>query len=103
AIPLTHSLSTLSLHDALPISVARAGFNCFDGALCDGFGVAPRVCSFACLPDLFAVARRVFEGGVFADVTDRARAAFPEAILWDLDRKSTRLNSSHLVISYAVF
>src|SRR5256885_8642367 len=23
--------------------------------------------------------------------------------VWDLDRKSTRLNSSHLVISYAVF
>src|SRR3989454_4203515 len=25
------------------------------------------------------------------------------AIAWGLDRKSTRLNSSHLVISYAVF
>src|SRR5438034_7973969 len=25
------------------------------------------------------------------------------AALWDLDRKSTRLNSSHTVISYAVF
>src|SRR2546426_6880893 len=36
----------------------------------------------------------------------RARAANEdeaEALLTDLDRKSTRLNSSHLVISYAVF
>src|SRR5256885_11292961 len=28
---------------------------------------------------------------------------FSEFSLWDEDRKSTRLNSSHLVISYAVF
>src|SRR2546426_5996953 len=36
----------------------------------------------------------------------RARAApqrFAEAVLGGRDRKSTRLNSSHLVISYAVF
>src|SRR5688500_19438052 len=32
--------------------------------------------------------------------TDRERGAWP---LLRLDRKSTRLNSSHLVISYAVF
>src|SRR5688500_20062379 len=29
--------------------------------------------------------------------------AFPSTVLGSLDRKSTRLNSSHLVISYAVF
>src|SRR5437870_7555558 len=27
----------------------------------------------------------------------------PEATAWDPDRKSTRLNSSHVAISYAVF
>src|SRR5256885_11502743 len=34
------------------------------------------------------------------DLTINAMAAPPD---WDGDRKSTRLNSSHLVISYAVF
>src|SRR5256885_6020350 len=29
--------------------------------------------------------------------------ASPSRLAWALDRKSTRLNSSHLVISYAVF
>src|SRR5256885_11167768 len=43
------------------------------------------------------------------DVYDRLRSerANPQADVWfggpSLDRKSTRLNSSHLVISYAVF
>src|SRR3989454_6274726 len=31
------------------------------------------------------------------------KAQFGDAVLGPLDRKSTRLNSSHLVISYAVF
>src|SRR5688500_19969482 len=33
----------------------------------------------------------------------RRRTRAPLALLYDRDRKSTRLNSSHLVISYAVF
>src|SRR5256885_12467606 len=36
-----------------------------------------------------------------ADLRSDARAALSKTA--DLDRKSTRLNSSHLVISYAVF
>src|SRR5438045_4999790 len=35
--------------------------------------------------------------------TDRERPAVPLDQLFHLDRKSTRLNSSHLGISYAVF
>src|SRR5256885_7433533 len=38
------------------------------------------------------------EGVALSDASDAIRAAVAE-----LDRKSTRLNSSHLVISYAVF
>jgi hypothetical protein len=50
-------------------AVAAASFNCFDGAVCDAFGRGLAICLFASLPDLFAVGRRVFEGGVFADAT----------------------------------
>src|SRR5690625_6945451 len=32
-----------------------------------------------------------------------AVAEDPEAVIWQSDRKSTRLNSSHVAISYAVF
>src|SRR5256885_4868745 len=59
----TTEIYTLSLHDALPISLPRPG----------------------------AGRRPVVLGGA-----GRAHAALA-------DRKSTRLNSSHLVISYAVF
>src|SRR5256885_6433699 len=38
------------------------------------------------------------------DVSGNVTAMDNRAYIWDsLDRKSTRLNSSHLVISYAVF
>src|SRR5256885_6357252 len=73
----TTEIYTLSLHDALPIYAARviedAGFTVYDD-LMHGFG-----------------------GGYFPPVLgSKSRPAGP-------DRKSTRLNSSHLVISYAVF
>jgi hypothetical protein len=35
---------------------------------------------------LFAAARRVFAGGVLAEVTDGVRAAFPEDVLGDFLR-----------------
>src|SRR2546426_6243171 len=63
----TTEIYTLSLHDALPISLGRRG-----GRL------RPR-----------RLLRRAASGG---------RILSPAQ-----DRKSTRLNSSHLVISYAVF
>src|SRR5205807_8984855 len=68
---------TLSLHDALPILMTVGWF----------------------LPPLFAAAH-----------TERLPRKLPFVLKWTgwervpfLDRKSTRLNSSHLVISYAVF
>ncbi len=51
-------------------AVAPDDFNCFDGALCDAPEIAFPGCLVAFLPDLFAIALRVFEGGVFADLTD---------------------------------
>src|SRR5207244_13287193 len=81
--PAPTEISTLSLHDALPISAACR---------------APRVCRFPLgrvlelrLPRRDVRAERV-------DMRPRGRAdACPR------DRKSTRLNSSHQIISYAVF
>src|SRR2546426_2361361 len=81
----TTEIYTLSLHDALPISDDGRG----GGAPAD----APAVRRAA---HLLAAGPRPQRGGgdVGAREPDRDRAP---------DRKSTRLNSSHLVISYAVF
>src|SRR5256885_12960285 len=77
----TTEIYTLSLHDALPISHQRDDLR----ALQD-FDVGRRVDALDQVP-------RHGRGQPFAAHQDR-----------DLrDRKSTRLNSSHLVISYAVF
>src|SRR5690625_7566807 len=65
---------TLSLHDALPISAISP----FAGA---GTGA----------------------GGEIRDEGAVGRGSKPKAGLTGLDRKSTRLNSSHVAISYAVF
>src|SRR3712207_8809152 len=73
----TTEIYTLSLHDALPI--------------CDDLDDARRVRS--------RLRRRMGDGVVWA----LCRQTTAEAILRYLDRKSTRLNSSHANISYAVF
>src|SRR5439155_17456931 len=71
--PATTALYTLSLHDALPIS--RPGWD--SGSKCRARARSP-------------TSRR----GAPASASARPRAR---------DRKSTRLNSSHVAISYAVF
>src|SRR5437899_12877630 len=75
--PATTQIYTLSLHDALPISILEA--------VLGNLAVAA------------ALAVIAFAAGRWAN-----RPALVHA-LWLLDRKSTRLNSSHLGISYAVF
>src|SRR5699024_12482899 len=45
-----------------------------------------------------------FPGGIKAETVAEAREKHPERIIQSaVDRKSTRLNSSHVSISYAVF
>src|SRR5947207_6349624 len=101
-----HSLSrvyALSLHDALPISAGPPPLD-IDAELTAGWLV-----SF--LREEFE--RRSFEkavvglsGGVDSAVTAflSAQALGAENVVGvRIDRKSTRLNSSHTVISYAVF
>src|SRR3712207_8357584 len=78
----TTEIYTLSLHDALPISegeILFRGQNLY----------APNV-------DPVEVRRRI--GMVFQKPNP-----FPKSIYENIDRKSTRLNSSHANISYAVF
>src|SRR3712207_9512527 len=82
----TTEIYTLSLHDALPISALTAIL----------FGLAPalrltRSCSAHAL---------VPTGRTFAAGHERLRGIL---VVSEIDRKSTRLNSSHANISYAVF
>src|SRR5207244_12972905 len=71
----TTKIYTLSLHDALPISRKTSVF-------LNRRGVLPRDSRIALAA---------------------SSAGLPKAILESRDRKSTRLNSSHQIISYAVF
>src|SRR5690606_41644729 len=89
------AISTLSLHDALPISHAGAVDVVSDfaeqarGKREAGSNLLVRVVHF--IESRFAR----------SEVSPcRLRRVFPED---SLDRKSTRLNSSHVKISYAVF
>src|SRR5699024_12450677 len=74
--PATSAIYTLSLHDALPISTPSA-------------------------PVIAAVDGS--ESSIAALRTAAEYAATLQAELLIIDRKSTRLNSSHVSISYAVF
>src|SRR5437899_8445527 len=81
----TTQIYTLSLHDALPISACSSGFE---------KSWASRIRSTASHPSIGRSAWR-------ASTSARNRRARRNP--WRRDRKSTRLNSSHLGISYAVF
>src|SRR5690242_21328890 len=94
--PATPYIYTLSLHDALPISEP---LRCFERAL----ALQPK-----------AASALLFKGMVYLDLgecgqalaaLDAARADKHSRALCEhlRDRKSTRLNSSHMSISYAVF
>src|SRR5207244_6626204 len=94
--PPTTPLSTLSLHDALPIYLHRAAAQdearAHDDRVADPFGDAA---------GLVGVRGRVAGRLLQAQFVDHSAEAV--AVLGEVDRKSTRLNSSHQIISYAVF
>src|SRR5205807_8984993 len=91
---------TLSLHDALPIFAPSTSVMSGGPAIDPGFTYA---FTNAGLVVLFGVGA-VLLGIALLTLAIAGRAA-PTWVraLNALDRKSTRLNSSHLVISYAVF
>src|SRR5205807_6632655 len=92
--PATTETYTLSLHDALPIcisdSVKRAG-DCAARFGGEEFAVLLPGCSAT---DALAVAE---------NIRRKVELWSEDPKVTTVDRKSTRLNSSHLVISYAVF
>src|SRR5207253_11012449 len=83
-------LSTLSLHDALPIFHARRIYDCEDNPFLADFYKAKPGSAFRAQM-YFLIERQ-----------KRLREALDKEIHLR-DRKSTRLNSSHVAISYAVF
>src|SRR5437588_3868777 len=89
----TTSIYTLSLHDALPI--LRFIENFVGTRLTEGVASQPvRVSGWSSLPPA---------GTPWISVKTRKEAESFIEIARAEDRKSTRLNSSHTVISYAVF
>src|SRR5207249_10097700 len=90
-IPSTTNYFTLSLHDALPISMMGVFNNL---VLFDQHQKQNRLDTI--IPDL-ATDWSWSEDGTA--LTFHLR----EGVKWHEDRKSTRLNSSHVSISYAVF
>src|SRR5699024_12559395 len=86
--PSLSSLYSLSLHDALPISAPA---------------ISPR-CTHSSLP---TATRPTKPSATVGNVLDLGKcpshAAITIAQRFRRDRKSTRLNSSHVSISYAVF
>src|SRR2546426_7940499 len=82
----TTEIYTPSLHDALPILEIV------------GLGARP-----ACVFVRGVVALIDFDQRLHGRVVVAIVAALPRRQRMQQDRKSTRLNSSHLVISYAVF
>src|SRR5205807_9518683 len=86
--PATTETYTLSLHDALPIS---------DGAADRTDCAAVVECG-----DIARISQRLFHP-LGSGHDSRLVLGARERRVVGRDRKSTRLNSSHLVISYAVF
>src|SRR5258708_26130270 len=85
----TTEIYTLSLHDALPICCHRV-----DGAVRDSAAHATRSHGRAVCERCRADREFIGVSRGHADATGAGA---------DVDRKSTRLNSSHQIISYAVF
>src|SRR5699024_11286100 len=93
--------STLSLHDALPILALPPRFPFLYYSMGIPAGQAgrqsPRPCGTGAVSSAFAA------GSVRVIVAAAHRVFGDDGVFLLRDRKSTRLNSSHVSISYAVF
>src|SRR5262245_63485909 len=95
-------MSSLRTHPVLPSFPTRRSSDLFEAKKC----IHSRNCVLG-RPDVFVpnVSGEWIhpDAATPADVAHLALACPSGAIRWSRDRKSTRLNSSHLGISYAVF
>src|SRR5262245_20153127 len=94
--------------DGLVVDMRYFGDNNFVGERIDGYDRPRCVLSVPAANALAAVQRGLAAGGLGLKVFDcyRPQRAVAHFVRWAQqieDRKSTRLNSSHLGISYAVF
>src|SRR5438045_6071954 len=87
-------ICTLSLHDALPISLLLLSLGFLAGM--NGANILITI-----VADIIMVLAGLFSA--FSHRGGQKWGMLPCASVYLLDRKSTRLNSSHLGISYAVF
>src|SRR5699024_12825815 len=98
--PVTTALSPLSLHDALPIWTRGTTLmnlkTCLNSLI--GLNADKR-------PFLLDAVRNGYSGVIFQMFRCvRLTPSLTQRNIWKItDRKSTRLNSSHVSISYAVF
>src|SRR5207302_5612453 len=93
----------LSLHDALPISVIQVDAGLVFAELIAEGHPALGQSGLGGAIGLQAAAREVRPGETVARQRGVAIAAGDSCLRLGQDRKSTRLNSSHVKISYAVF
>src|SRR5690349_23481855 len=95
--PATPEFYTLSLHDALPISRRQSSQGACTSAPSRWPLPSWRACVMACA---FVAAWATANSRPSASSHDQRRRSVERV---QRDRKSTRLNSSHVEISYAVF
>src|SRR5205814_8272577 len=95
--PSISEIFTLSLHDALPISIPFSEL-----WLYFWLGEADQFCAKTIFP-IFYVVGAFLLVALGQRLAGRRWVGLLLAAFVFLDRKSTRLNSSHLGISYAVF
>src|SRR5690554_7351052 len=95
----TTELYTLSLHDALPISWVDELKILQDQASAESFAAIREVIESSMQQPLEKLFREFEQEPLAAASIGQVH----KAVLHDGDRKSTRLNSSHVRISYAVF
>src|SRR5690606_42049990 len=94
--PIPSDICSFSLHDALPISTERWLGSYVTSAQAE---VDVALSKKNTIPNASGVLFRKFDFEKWAAEWDGSQLVGD----WALDRKSTRLNSSHVKISYAVF
>src|SRR5207302_11228282 len=95
-------ISTLSLHDALPISITEFALPLGNsqGSMGLPVGIASGTDGYLWFTDATGNAiGRITTTGTISEFA----LPTPQSLPVNIDRKSTRLNSSHVKISYAVF